>query len=637
VSTQAQSFVGTVAAPEFPPDVEWLNTGRPLSLAELRGKVVLLDFWTYGCINCMHVIPDLKRLEQKYPDELVVIGVHSAKFTNEGDSDNIRQIIRRYELEHPIINDNEFAVWSTYGVNAWPTFVLIDPDGLVLGFHSGEGIYELFDFVIAGMIKEFGAKGRLDRTPLDIILEHEGLADSPLLFPGKVLADEANGRLFIADSNHNRIVITDLEGLVLDVIGSGLAGRQDGGFATAAFFRPQGLTLADDNTLYVADTENHTLRRLDLASRLVTTVAGTGEQGRYQQFEGHGLEVALNSPWEVLVHEGLIYIAMAGQHQLWLYEPATEVVRAFAGSGREELKDGLLEEGGLNQPSGLATDGRRLYFADSEASAIRYVDLARGTLHTIVGTGLFDFGDVDGVGDMVRLQHPLGLVYRNGLLYVADTYNSKIKVVKPETRESSSFLGGSVAGWQDGHQALFDEPGGLSLAGDKLYIADTNNHAIRVADLTRREVSTLVLVDRAGLLTRQPEGAAYTGKIITVDPQTVAAGEGVIRLQLDLPDGYKLNELAPLSVEWSGQDGVEVAEARYQAIAPKLPVTVPAVFHEGETKLTADLVVRYCKAAAESLCLIERVRLLLPLVVTAEGDSTLAISHTIPQPPTVNH
>jgi thiol-disulfide isomerase/thioredoxin len=629
--------VGTVAAPEFPPDVEWLNTGRPLSLAELRGKVVLLDFWTYGCINCMHVIPDLKRLEEKYPDELVVIGVHSAKFTNEGDSDNIRQIIRRYELDHPIINDNEFAVWSTYGVNAWPTFVLIDPDGLVLGFHSGEGIYELFDFVIAGMIKEFGAKGRLDLTPLDIILEHEGLVDSPLLFPGKVLADEANGRLFIADSNHSRIVITDLEGLVLDVIGSGLAGWQDGGFATAAFFRPQGLTLADDNTLYVADTENHTLRRLDLASRLVTTVAGTGEQGRYQQFGGNGLDVALNSPWDVLAHEGLIYIAMAGQHQLWLYEPATEVVRAFAGSGREELKDGLLEEGGLNQPSGLATDGRRLYFADSEASAIRYLDLARGTLHTIVGTGLFDFGDVDGVGDMVRLQHPLGLVYRNGLLYVADTYNSKIKVVKPETRESSSFLGGSVAGWQDGHQALFDEPGGLSLAGDKVYIADTNNHAIRVADLTTREVSTLVLVDRQGLLTRQPEGSAYTGKIITLDPQTVAAGEGVIRLQLDLPDGYKLNELAPLSVEWSGQDGVEVAEARYQAIAPKMPVTVPAVFHEGETKLTADLVVYYCKAAAESLCLIERVRLLLPLVVTAGGDHTLTISHTIPQPPTVNH
>jgi sugar lactone lactonase YvrE len=251
------------------------------------------------------------------------------------------------------------------------------------------------------MIDEFEAKGQLDRTPLDVILEREGLVDSPLLFPGKILADEVNGRLFIADSNHNRIVVAAWDGVVLDVIGSGVAGWQDGDFMTAAFFHPQGLTLADDNTLYVADTENHALRRVDLAARLVTTVAGTGEQGRYQQFEGNGLEVALNSPWDVWAHEGLVYIAMAGQHQLWVYEPATEIVRAFAGSGREELKDGLLLEGGLNQPSGLATDGRRLFFADSEASAIRYGDLAEGTLHTIVGTGLFDFGDVDGVGEVV--------------------------------------------------------------------------------------------------------------------------------------------------------------------------------------------------------------------------------------------
>ena len=261
------------------------------------------------------------------------------------------------------------------------------------------------------------------------------------------------------------------------------------------------------------------------------------------------------------------------------------------------------------------------------------MDLAKGTLHTIVGTGLFDFGDVDGVGDTVRLQHPLGLVYRDGLLYVADTYNSKIKVVNPEIGESRSFLGGSVAGWQDGRQALFDEPGGLSLGGDKLYIADTNNHAIRVADLTTQEVSTLVLVDGQGLLTRQLEGRAYTGKIIALDPGSVATGVGTIALQLNLPDGYKLNDLAPLTVDWSSGDGVEVAEARYQAIAPEMPVTVAAVFHEGETNLTADLVVYYCQAAAESLCLIERVRLLLPLVVTAGGPSTLTLSHTIPQPP----
>jgi hypothetical protein len=312
-------------------------------------------------------------------------------------------------------------------------------------------------------------------------------------------------------------------------------------------------------------------------------------------------------------------------------------VRAFAGSGREELKDGLLLEGGLNQPSGLATDGRRLFFADSEASAIRYADLAEGTLHTIVGTGLFDFGDVDGVDEAVRLQHPLGVAYRDGLLYVADTYNSKIKIVNPETRESRTFLGGNVSGWQDGRQALFDEPGGLSLGDAQLFIADTNNHVIRIANLSTQEVSTLVLVDRQGLLTRQPEGTVYTGKTITLGSITVAAGEGTINLQVNLPDGYKLNELAPFSVAWSSGEGIEVASATYQAIAPEMPVTVTADFHEGETNITADLVIYYCEAAAESLCLIERTRLLVPVEVTAGGDSILTINHTIPQPPAVNH
>ncbi|MCA9924384.1 MAG: redoxin domain-containing protein, partial [Anaerolineales bacterium] len=540
-------YAGTIAAPEFPPGLDWLNTERPLSLAELRGKIVLLDFWTYGCINCMHVIPDLKRLEQKFADELVVIGVHSAKFANEGETDNIRQIILRYELEHPVINDKDFEVWSTYGAQGWPTFVLIDPVGNVLGFHSGEGIYDLFNQVITGMVASFDAEDLIDRTPLALKLEREGLANSPLLFPGKVLADETHNRLFIADSNHNRIVITDLTGNVLDVIGNGRSQLQDGTYETAAFFRPQGLTLADENTLYVADTENHAIRRVDLAAKLVETVAGTGEQGSYQAPGGPGTETLLNSPWDVLAYNDAVYIAMAGQHQLWVYYPATGYVITYAGTGREELKDGPLNEGGLNQPSGLATDGKLLYFADSEASAIRTAGLPDSSdgLNTIVGTGLFDFGDVDGSGDAVRLQHPLGVVYADGVLYVADTYNNKIKRIDPATRESVTLFGSGEDGWQDGSTPLFDEPGGLSLGDGKLYIADTNNHVIRIANLGSGDVSTLVLIDENGLLTRQPEGDVYTGKVVTLDAQTVAVGDGVLQLQVTLPAGYKLNEIAP--------------------------------------------------------------------------------------------
>lgn len=635
-SAAEPSFAGTIPAPEFPPQIEWLNAGRPLSMAELRGKIVLLDFWTYGCINCIHVIPDLKALEEKYAQELVVIGVHSAKFDTEKETDNIRQIILRYELEHPVINDRDFVVWQMYGANAWPTFVLIDPNGNVLGFHAGEGIYDLFDTVIAGMVAEFDVQGLIDRTPLELILEKESQLESPLLFPGKVLADGETNRLFIADSNHNRIVITDFDGLILDVIGSGRAAFQDGGFENAAFFRPQGLTLVDEKTLYVADTENHAIRRIDLESRIVETVAGNGRQGAFIGSEGVGTEFSLNSPWDVLYNEGILYIAMAGQHQLWQYNPETDQITVFAGSGREELKDGPLLTGGLNQPSGLASDGQQLFIADSEASAIRSAGLndEMASLTTIVGTGLFDFGDSDGIGVEVRLQHPLGVVYQDGLLYVADTYNHKIKAVDPHTRESVTLFGSGGDGWRDGKMPLFDEPGGLSINGSTLYIADTNNHVIRVADLDKGTVETLVLIDVNGLLTRQAEGELYTGRVVTQDERTVSSGNAEFDLIVDLPDGFKLNDSAPFSLEWHLDDKTTAAPLRqsFSEVAPSFPIKQPINLTSENQLLQLDLTIYYCESTAESLCYIERARIQIPLNVQAENGQNLEITYAIPQP-----
>lgn len=486
-------FTPRVRAPEFPVGLDWLNVSRPLTLADLRGKIVLLDFWTYGCVNCMHVIPDLKRLEAKYPQELVVIGVHTAKFEHEGETENIRRLVLRYELEHPVVNDRHYQVWEAYAVRAWPSFALIDPGGYVVGHHAGERVYGLFDTAIGALIREAEAKGTLDRRPLEVTLAREALPDSPLRFPGKILADGVNNRLFIADSNHNRLVVTDLAGQVQATIGSGIAGQQDGDYRSAQFHRPQGMALADAQTLYVADTENSTIRRVDLASQQVVTVAGTGKQDFIRPASGRALELALNTPWDVLYHQGILYIAMAGQHQLWAYNPDMETVYLLAGTGREALVDGTQLQGSLNQPSGLTTNGQLLFFADAEASAIRSAGLdIGGQLHTLVGTGLFDFGDKDGVGDEALLQHPLAVAYHEGLLYVADTYNSKIKRLDPVTRAVTTFLGGD-RGWQDGvgSEARFDEPGGLSIAQGQLYIADTNNHLIRVADLATGRVRTL--------------------------------------------------------------------------------------------------------------------------------------------------
>lgn len=487
------SYAGKEPAPEFPAGLDWINTGgKALSLQQLRGKVVLLDFWTFGCINCIHIIPDLKKLEADYADELVVIGVHSPKFEHEKKTSAVRKITMRYDLEHAVVNDRDMQIWRSYGARGWPTLALIDPEGKLIGAVSGEGHYALLDRVIAGAIRQFDKQGKISREPVELVLEKESLADSTLLFPGRVLADPDHDRLFIADTNHDRIVITTLEGEVIGVIGSGKAGLADGPFGQAQLYRPQGLALADADTLYIADTENHVIRKADLSTGILTTVAGIGRQVYQTEGSGPAVTTGMNSPWGLLYHDGLLYIAMAGQHQLWIYDPEDETLREYAGSRREELEDGALLRAGLNQPSGLATDGEHIFVADSEASAIRAADIdPAGSLETIVGTGLFDFGDVDGSGREVRLQHPLDLVWWGDSLLVADTYNSKIKRVDPDTRESRTVIDLS---------ARLDEPGGLSLAGEVLFIADTNNHRIVRVDLASGASERLRLSDPSGLL-----------------------------------------------------------------------------------------------------------------------------------------
>lgn len=479
--------------PELVGGSAWLNTAGPVRLKDLRGKIVVLDFWTLCCINCIHTLPDLARLEKKYANEMVVIGVHSAKFDNEKNTESIRKAILRYEIGHPVVNDSEMKIWESYGVHSWPTLCVIDPEGYYLGQLRGEGHYERLDRAITKLIEIHRAKKTLNEKPLrfELARTHER-GDSPLFFPGKVLADAASNRLFIADSTHHRIVITDLEGKKIAVAGVGEPGRGDGAFDKASFNDPQGMALKGD-TLYVADRKNHVIRALDLKARTVRTAAGTGEQDRAgrTQRSGPALKTGLNSPWDLYLHGDTLYIAMAGHHQIWTLDLAKDMVGPFAGSGAENIQDGAPSDACLAQPSGITSDGKTLYVADSEVSAIRALSLdGTGEVSTIVGQGLFKFGDVDGTGDDVRLQHALGVAFHQGKLYVADTYNSKIKVLDPEKRTSKTFLGGP-GGWLA--NGTFNEPGGLSFAGDKMYVADTNGHRIRVVDLKTKAVSTLAL------------------------------------------------------------------------------------------------------------------------------------------------
>ncbi len=487
-------FEGQADAPEFPAELSWLNTDHAITVKELRGKVVLLDFWTYCCINCMHVIPDLKKLEAKYPRELVVIGVHSAKFENEKQTRNIREAIQRYEIEHPVINDNQFQVWRSYGARAWPTVVLVNPNGRIIGAHSGEGVFAVFDDIIRQTIEHFDAEKKIDRRPVRWKLEKELAGNSLLAFPGKIAADEKNGRLVFSDSNHNRIILATFEGKIVEVVGSGDHGLADGDFTAAKFFRPQGVCFDTEHPslIFVADTENHAVRKIDLATRKVTTLAGNGQQARGYRDEGKG--VSLNSPWDLTLVKGKLFVAMAGSHQLWTIDPVTGDAKIFAGTGRENIFDGPLNEASLAQPSGIASDGQWLYFADSEVSAVRRADLnPGGQVQTLIGQGLFEFGDLDGVYPKARLQHPLGVALGNGKVYVADTYNHKIKLIDPGQKQVATLIGTGKPGLKDGRfsEAQLNEPAGLCFASGKLFVADANNHAIRVCDLAAGTITTM--------------------------------------------------------------------------------------------------------------------------------------------------
>ena len=642
-------FPGRFPAPALDGGVEWYNCAEPISINELRGKVVLLDFWTYCCINCMHVLPDLKFLEQKYRNELVVIGVHAAKFDNEKVGENIREAILRYEIEHPVVNDANMTIARKYGFRSWPTLILIDPEGNYVGQQPGEGNRELFDAVIGKMVAYHRAKGTLDETPVQFNLERHAAEPTPLRFPGKILADEPGKRLFISDSNHNRIVVTDLEGKLQDVIGSGQIGRQDGAFEAATFDHPQGMVLVG-STLYVADTENHMLRIVDLEKRTVSTLAGTGEQAHMRfarndaTFPNGGFlrETPLNSPWDLYHLNGTLYVAMAGPHQLWSHKLGTNGLEVLAGSGREDIIDAEMAEAALAQPSGITSDGKVLYHVDSEGSAVRTDVLdGKGSVTTLVGphdlprgASLFEFADIDGVGDEARLQHPIGLTYHAGKLFVTDTYNHKIKLVDIKERSCTTWLGSGKRG-KSLDPVELSEPAGVTVAGNSLYIADTNNHRILVTDLATKATRELVI---EGLKAPAPPQIQTSeepaeGDVVLLPAVTAAGKELKVTVQFELPLEFKLNQLAPVGYRLQAEEGQQQVDAA--AIGPKkravsdgktASFSIPLTGKPGATSVQISLTYQYCKDGQGGVCRFASQQFQLPLTLADQGESEVMLT-----------
>ncbi len=493
----------------------WLNTDGPLSLADLRGRFVLADFWTFCCVNCLHVLDELREVEEKYDGELVVIGVHSPKFVHEADPDALAAAVERYDVRHPVLDDPDLVTWQAYTARAWPTLVLIDPEGYVVAQYAGEGHAHAIDALIGELREEHLAAGTLQPGDSPYVAPSPQAGD--LRFPAKAVRLPGKGFL-VADAGHHQVVELatdpDDDWTVVRRFGSGDKGSVDGPAEVAAFNEPNGLCLLPDAVaaevgydVVVADTVNHLLRGLTLSTGEVRTVAGDGRQW----MQGVSTTESLSSPWDVAWWQDRVWVAMAGIHQLWTFDPRTGEVEVAAGTTNEGLLDGPLAEAWFAQTSGFAPTADRLWLVDSETSSLRYVE--DGRVHTAVGTGLFDFGFQDGAADAALLQHPLGVTaLPDGSVAVADTYNGAVRRYDPATGEVSTVANGLA------------EPSGAVVDGEHLVVVESAAHR-------------LVRVPLGA--SAQAAGFAHT----TQRPVTeVAAGEVELVIAFEPPPGQKVDD-----------------------------------------------------------------------------------------------
>lgn len=498
----------------------WLNTGgRALSLADLRGRIVVLDFWTFCCVNCLHVLDELRPLEEKYADSLVLIGVHSPKFEHEADADALAAAVERYAVHHPVLDDPELATWQAYTARAWPTLVVVDPEGYIVASMSGEGHAHGLSVLVEELIAEHSAKGTLRQG--DSPYTAPASPATSLRFPGKaaVLAD---GSLIVSDTSHHQLVHLEAD-LVTERARFGGAG---------VLSEPQGvLALPADAAarvgydVVVADSVNHQVKGLRLADGTFTLLAGTGRQLRERSGSGPALRQDLSTPWDVAWFIDRVVIAMAGVHQLWALhlatDPAQNTVAVLGGTSAEGIRDGAADEAWFAQPSGLATsaDGRRLWVADSETSALRSLDLTDDgfVVETHVGQGLFDFGHRDGAAEQALMQHPLGVtVLPDGSVAVSDTYNGAVRRFDPVAREVSTL----ATGLREPSDAVVESDG----EGTRLVVVESAAHQLVRIPLPDRAQR----VDGLARQTQRPR-------------QEIAAGDVMLRVNFTPPTGQKLD------------------------------------------------------------------------------------------------
>jgi sugar lactone lactonase YvrE/thiol-disulfide isomerase/thioredoxin len=613
---------GHPRAPDLDRVGTWLGTDRPLLFrGALQGRVVLLDFWTSGCVNCLHALPVYRALEERFRGQpFQVVGIHSGKFDAEKEVSAVAEAMARNGIDHPVGTDSDHVVWDQYAIRGWPTAVLVDARGYAVAWFRGEPELGKLTAWVQAALDDGRARGVLAAGPAEFRRPGPG-ETGPLAFPGKVLALSGGG-LAVADSGHHRLLLLDAAGKLVRAVGSGLEGFSDGPADVASFRSPQGLA-ERDGALYVADTGNHAVRSVDLLSGRVETLAGTGRKGEGAiQPAADARTVSLRSPWDLTFLGDTLWIAMAGSHQLWRLDVRSGALSAGAGSGREGLDDGPLAEATFAQPSGLATDGHVIYVADSEASAIRRVDPAAGTVRTLAGEGLFDAGLRDGPLARARFQHPQGLALDRGVLWVSDTFNGAVRRISLPDGQVSTVARGLA------------QPGGLTVTAGRLVVADTDHHRLVTPTPGTGAVAPVPLTGVAPPSVRGVERPVLATRALPLqhlEDAPVASGGGELVLEVRLPEGHTFTAGAPQRVELT-VDGRAAPVKLAEAAGGTLRATVAISPLRTPSDAVYSVSLYYCRDGRDSVCLVDRRRLLTRLV-PADGGPGAATVHYRPTPP----
>ncbi|OAE03352.1 NHL domain-containing thioredoxin family protein [Arthrobacter sp. OY3WO11] len=648
----------------------WLNTGgKTLDLEALRGKIVLLDFWTFCCINCLHVLDELRPLEEQYSDVLVTVGVHSPKFEHEADPVALAAAVERYEIHHPVLDDPELETWKAYTARAWPTLVVIDPEGYIVAHLSGEGHADGLAVLIPELIAEHEAKGTLHRGSGPYVAPEP--TSGTLRFPGKALflppgrgstavngtSDDraaagaagngaaGKGSWLVTDTGHHRLVElgTDFH-TVLGTFGSGVRGHADGpaagDSAVAQFNEPQGLVLLPEDVaakagydVVIADSVNHRLRGLSLADGKASTLAGSGVQrllesgparvdedaaGFTGQLGGHPLDVALSSPWDVVWSRKLnaVVVAMAGVHQIFSFDPLSGAVAIVAGNGLEGLLDGPAHEAWFAQPSGLAEDADgNIWVADSETSALRKLaidDDGTVTVESAIGKGLFDFGFRDGAAAEARLQHPLGVtVLPDGSVAVADTYNGAVRRYDPASGTVSTLARGLL----EPSDVIVDH---THSAGSEplLVVVEANKHQVVFVPIPKEAQQ----VDEGAVQTHRPKSPVAPGPLELTVRFTAPTGQKLDDRWGD-PTQLKISSTPPELLASGG--GTSVGLLRTLELSPDVPegilhITARAAACDGPETEDGEI-------PDHAACHLYQQDWGIPVVLQGDGDTELVL------------